>query len=992
MKHYFFRIITIAIYALYGISASSETIVQIGNFKYSLNGLNATVYKYVGSASTVTIPESISYNGTTFMVDKIGNEAFQNNKDIYELFVPKSVKTIERGTGSYGGAGEVWNGHGSFMNSSIVKIHLPGIVSIGMFAFSNCEKLKIVDFGINSSREPVEINDYAFNSCKYLTYIVLPTNSRIFNKTFCLCDQLQYAICLSSYVHQIPGASLFSIYDLIKWSKSIFDYTGEKPSSITWTNNSPAGFAPTNNPNMSEMELESDAGSYECYVPFTFANSDMSFSIDIPYQYTINKIELKARVKDASRIYGDDNPQFETEYSGFVNGEDKSAILSEGQYITEATRNSSVGTYTVSQSGAEAKNYSFKYEDGILSINKALLTITANDKNMVYGGQVPTLDVSFTGLKNDESKPEWTTSPTVTTEATSTSSSGTYPIIVSGGVAKNYDLNYMNGTLTIEKAELTLTAENKERFYGDANPELTLLYSGLKNNEIVPEWVSAPELETHANKQSPVGEYPITIKNAIATNYNVTTSDGVLTINKAILTAKPVDATRRYGEENPQFELSFEGLKNNESSPEWTIQPSITTNATKTSDVGNYIIEIASAEARNYILNKGVGVLTITKSPIEVGVSNSTKKYGERNPAFTLHYSGLKNEETEPVWTELPTFSTIATNNSGVGEYEVNAIGGMMKNYETSAITPGTLTITPSALIIRPHNATKLYFEDNPSFTCTYEGFIGNDNENVITKTPTFTTTATKESNVGVYQIVASGAEASNYEITYSNGELTINKRQLNVSTNNYTRVYNEDNPIFELSYDGFVNSENEDNLMLKPTATTIATKNSDTGVYDIIISGGFAENYDFNYNGGKLTIEKAYQDLTWNQDLNDVMQYDQVELTATATSGLDINYTIEGAQICTITRIGSKTYLDCFGTGETIISAIQEGNKNYWQTTKSYKVLKITGTNGINQVMMEIGENCKIYDFKGNRLQKIQRGINIIKMEDGTIKKIVVK
>lgn len=174
MKHYFFRIITIAIFALYGISASSETIVQIGNFKYSLNGLYASVYKYVGSESTVTIPESISYNGTTFIVTTIGNQAFMN-RNIYELYVPRSVQTIE--------GSDSWS-IGAFKNSSIEKIHLPGIYNIGKYAFLGCQKLKIVDFVINSSREYVYIDNYAFYNCTNMVYIVLPKHTQTCEETF----------------------------------------------------------------------------------------------------------------------------------------------------------------------------------------------------------------------------------------------------------------------------------------------------------------------------------------------------------------------------------------------------------------------------------------------------------------------------------------------------------------------------------------------------------------------------------------------------------------------------------------------------------------------------------------------------------------------------------------------------------------------------------------------------------------------------------------
>ena len=327
---------------------------------------------------------------------------------------------------------------------------------------------------------------------------------------------------------------------------------------------------------------------------------------------------------------------------------------------------------------------------------------------------------------------------------------------------------------------------------------------------------------------------------------------------------------------------------------------------------------------------------------MSVGVKSYSRKYGETNPTFELHYSGLLNGETTPEWTEFPTISTDANTYSDVGEYSIVAAGGVMKNYEATEMTSGILSITPASLTIKANDASRQYFDENPSFSFTCTGFIGNDDSSVFSTMPQLKTDATKYSNVGVYAIEISGAISKNYTLSYEKGQLTIHKRQLIVSTQNYTRAYGEENPSFELRYTGFVNNEDEKVLISKPKVTTEATPTTDVGVYDIIIANGVAENYDFNYINGLLTIEKAYQTLTWDQDLSEVNQYDQVELTAIASSGLEITYTIEGDQICSITKIGKKQYLDCYGIGEIVIVAIQEGNKNYWQSTKRYKTIVI--------------------------------------------------
>lgn len=976
---------------LESINAVADTEVTIGCLKYSLSGYAATVSGFIEETlpENLVIPQEIEYNNLVFTVEAINKRAFSNCQKIKTIECPSTIKEIK----------SEYN-NGAFLNcTNLEKVYFYGVENIGQCAFQNCSKLRVVDLG----NQLKSINKGTFFNCSSLVYIVIPSTVTSIGGSdmsnlgaFEGCTLLRTVIFLSDKkvngyfgYNNIGKFTTYVKSDFISWDNNIFDYCGSEPT-LSYTNNMPAGFKVTSdNKNTS---LYKNVGTYTLYIPFTFANDDMSFDVEIPYTYTINPVTLKAKVNDASRPYGDENPQFSSTYTGFVNNENENVITSHGSYSTTASSTSDIGTYSIQQTGATAQNYVFEYENGTLTINKAPLTMTANDKSMTYGNTIPTLDAKYEGLKNNETKPVWNNEPIITTTATSASKVGAYPITINDADAKNYQLTINNGTMTIIKAELTINADNKNRIYGDANPDFTLSYTGLKNNETVPEWEKQPVIETTADVKSSVGTYPISVKDAVAVNYNISAIDGTLTINKASIRVKPNDATRKYGEDNPKFELSYIGLRNNENVPEWTTAPVITTNATKASSVGEYAIEVTSAEARNYNLDNEVGILTITKAPLTVGVKNYSRKYGETNPTFELYYDGLLNGEATPEWTELPTITTDAETMSDVGEYEIAAIGGELKNYEAAEISSGVLTITTASLIIKANDANRLYYEDDPEFTFSCIGLVGNDDSSVLSKKPEITTTAIKNSNVGVYVIEISNAESKNYAMSYEKGQLTINKRQLTVSTNDYTRAYGEENPIFELNYTGFVNNENESVLLSMPKATTTATPNSDVGVYDIIIANGVAENYDFIYNSGKLTIEKAYQTLTWDQDFSEVKQYDQIELTASASSGLEITYTVEGDQVCSITKIGEKQYLDCAGEGEAVIVAIQEGNNNYWQTTKIYKPIVIKSSSGINTAVNSNDKNTKIYDVSGNRINKLQKGINILKLSNGKTKKVLIK
>ena len=108
-----------------------------------------------------------------------------------------------------------------------------------------------------------------------------------------------------------------------------------------------------------------------------------------------------------------------------------------------------VGTTKISATQYGNDTYSIFERDFTLTINKAQLTITANDCLKEQGKANPELTISYSGFKNGDDASVLTTQPTISTTATTSSPVGTYPITVSGAEAENYDFTYVNGTLTV---------------------------------------------------------------------------------------------------------------------------------------------------------------------------------------------------------------------------------------------------------------------------------------------------------------------------------------------------------------------------------------------------------------------------------------------------------------------------------------------------------------------------------------------------------------
>lgn len=456
------------------------------------------------------------------------------------------------------------------------------------------------------------------------------------------------------------------------------------------------------------------------------------------------------------------------------------------------------------------------------------------------------------------------------------------------------------------------------------------------------------------------------------------------------LTVSVANASRLYGDDNPAFVISYSGFVDGDNENVLSVLPTATTTATKTSTVGTYPINVSGGVSPKYRFIYNQGKLTINKAPLSAKVQDVTKIYGANNPAFSIEYYGLKNNEIVPTWATPPTFQTNATQTSGVGNYTVSAVNAVPVNYNLSVITPGTLYIQPASLIIKANDATRQYYSNDPTYILTYSGFVNGENENVLTNNPQVSTTATLSSNVGTYAIKVSGAASPNYSISYINGTLTITPRMLTASVGNYERLYNEENPAFEVIYNGFVGGDNVNALSTIPVARTSATKTSDVGTYPIIVSGGSAENYTFSYVSGTLTINKAEQTISWNQDLSNLNVGDQVELKAVASSGLPITYTMDNNNAAEIYWTGNKSYLDCIAEGELQIMAVQEGNQNYYSTQRIRKNVVIgNGGTGIDAISSEEGE-CQYYSLDGRPLEQPAKGVNIIKIGNRSVKYMV--
>jgi gliding motility-associated-like protein len=174
------------------------------------------------------------------------------------------------------------------------------------------------------------------------------------------------------------------------------------------------------------------------------------------------------------------------------------------------------------------------------AVTPAPLLITANDATKVYGNSLTggsgLIAFTVSGLKNAE------TVGTVTiaygSGAAATANAGNYsasvtPSAITGGTftASNYTPAYQSGTITVTPAPLTVTADDKNKLYGDVNPAFTVSYTGFVNGDDVTQLTTPPVANTTATQASQVGQYPITVSGGAATNYTFAYVSGTLNVD-----------------------------------------------------------------------------------------------------------------------------------------------------------------------------------------------------------------------------------------------------------------------------------------------------------------------------------------------------------------------------------------------------------------------------------------------------------------------------
>jgi alpha-tubulin suppressor-like RCC1 family protein len=556
-----------------------------------------------------------------------------------------------------------------------------------------------------------------------------------------------------------------------------------------------------------------------------------------------------------SMIYGNGVPAVTSSVSGLQNGEGASVLGAGLQCTTPATSSSPVGSYPTSCSGAVDPNYTITYVDGGVSVTPAAVSITASSGSSTYGSNPPAITPTVSGLQNGEDASVLVGLDCSTTAA-ATSPVGTYDSSCSGAVDANYTISYVDGTVTVSPAPLTLTASSGSMTYGDTPPVITPSADGLQNGETVAVLGAGLECSTAAVSSSPVGTYASECTGVSDPNYFVTSVDGTVTVNPAALTVTASSGTSTYGTTPPAITASYSGFVNGDGASSLTTSPTCTTTATASSPVGTYDSNCSGAVDANYTVSYVDGSVVIGPNALIVVASPGVMTYGGTAPTITPSYVGFVNGDSATSLTTAATCTTTATSSSPVGSYDSSCSGAADANYTISYVDGG-VTVSPAPLEVMASSASISYGSAAPNITPSYSGFVNGDSATSLTTAPTCTTSVVATTPVGTYGSNCGGASDANYTIGYADGSVTVTPATLTVTASSGSSTYGSDPPAITAAVSGLQNDETSD-VLTGLSCTTTATASSPVGTYDSNCSGAVDANYTISYVDGSVDVTPA--------------------------------------------------------------------------------------------------------------------------------------
>ena len=303
--------------------------------------------------------------------------------------------------------------------------------------------------------------------------------------------------------------------------------------------------------------------------------------------------------------------------------------------------NRAAGSYSIvpALGALQATNYGFQFVNGTFTVEKAMLTVTANNRAKTYDGQpLGLMTATVTGFVSGEDESVLWGAPAFGGTARVATGAGSYVITPEIGTlaADNYVFNFQNGLLAIRKATLQILAEPKAKTYdGQIFTGFTTAISGFVNSEVAAVLAGTVAFGGPATTATGAGVYPLMVSagSLAASNYAFSFVDGTLTINKAALRVQADNKQKAFnGQQFIAFTTTISGFVNGETASVISGAASFSGTALTATDRGIYpiVVGVGTLASANYRFS------TLLDGLLEI-VRNVPVVSGPQNASFTVN-------------------------------------------------------------------------------------------------------------------------------------------------------------------------------------------------------------------------------------------------------------------------------------------------------------------------------------------------------------------
>ena len=277
-----------------------------------------------------------------------------------------------------------------------------------------------------------------------------------------------------------------------------------------------------------------------------------------PGTYSITPREMTITADDKTWIYGGTEPTYTASLSGNISSE-ASAIQAAITVGREDGDDDALGEHdiivTVDGTADVLANYEYSTVNGTLTISGGDIVVTVNPQTITYGEDEPDwanpvkgTDYFVNGLADGDAL-----TVTLTRADADTKDAGTYAVTASAELPTGYSsINFVNSTFTIEKAALTVNADqtlvvgaSAANLSTDAC-EITGLASSDDADDVITltfgTGVTVDGDGVLTTAQTVTNGIIVSLTTAGATNYNLTTSSATLTVTAALVLNRIVKA------------------------------------------------------------------------------------------------------------------------------------------------------------------------------------------------------------------------------------------------------------------------------------------------------------------------------------------------------------------------------------------------------------------------------------------------------------------